>query len=71
MRRLLCLGCVSLVHECSRHVCRHQYPKAPVPDSGIARIGVLNLLCLGKLWSRNWQALAPKACRGSGIFQDS
>lgn len=57
MRNFLCLDCVSLVHG-DDHVCRVPYPKSDF-DSGAARIGVLNLACVGKLWMRRWRIMEP------------
>lgn len=54
MRRFLCQGCLALLAVRRGHVCRVPYPAAK-GDAGIARIGVVNLRCLRRLWLRSWR----------------
>lgn len=52
MAWLLCLGCMSLLRAKRGHLCRARYPRAGPHSPGVARIGVLNMLCIGKLWPK-------------------
>ena len=60
MRRFLCLDCLSPLARRRGHVCRIPYPKTGPCDMGIARIGVLNLLGIRRLWLRSWRAQAEQ-----------
>lgn len=54
MRLFLCQDCLSLLADWQGHVCRAPYPKTG-RDSDIARIGVPNMRCIGKLWRIAWK----------------
>jgi len=52
MALLLCCNCMVLLRAKRGHRCRTSYPKSTSDSLGVARIGVLNMLCIDKLWPR-------------------